>query len=137
MNRLGAEQKADSHRRAAEHLKLCSPSQTSEIAYHLDEAGDPEAALEFALKAAEQARSHEENLRLARARALLETTTLSVRQVMTLVGCTDGSHFARNYRRRYGVTPRQAQCQHRSSTHPGPPKLTPSRHRKADQILRP
>jgi transcriptional regulator GlxA family with amidase domain len=47
-------------------------------------------------------------LRLARARALLESTTLSVRQVMTLVGCSDGSHFARDYRRSYGITPRQS-----------------------------
>jgi transcriptional regulator GlxA family with amidase domain len=46
-------------------------------------------------------------LRLRRACDLLETTSLPVREVMRLVGCTDPSHFSRNFRLRFGVTPRE------------------------------
>jgi transcriptional regulator GlxA family with amidase domain len=50
-------------------------------------------------------------LRLERARALLETTTLSVDEVRTLVGGSEGSHFARDYRARYGVGPRDSRLE--------------------------
>jgi AraC-like DNA-binding protein len=45
-------------------------------------------------------------LRMLRARALLEQTFLSVKQVMARVGCNDQSHFSRDFRRVHGVTPR-------------------------------
>jgi AraC-like DNA-binding protein len=44
-------------------------------------------------------------LRMLRARALLEQTFLSVKQVMARVGCNDPSHFSRDFRRVHGVTP--------------------------------
>ena len=44
-------------------------------------------------------------LRLARARLLLERTFLSVKQVMACVGLNDPSHFSRDFRRRYGFPP--------------------------------
>jgi len=37
-------------------------------------------------------------LRLERAKELLETSYLSVKQVMVQVGVTDGSHFVRNFK---------------------------------------
>ena len=49
-------------------------------------------------------------LRMEKARTLLESTTLRVQEVMTLIGCRDGSHFARHYRRRHGVSPRESRA---------------------------
>ena len=43
--------------------------------------------------------------RLDRARELLETTFLSVKEVMGLVGYNDPSHFARDFRRLHGAPP--------------------------------
>lgn len=45
-------------------------------------------------------------LRLRRARALIERTCLPVSQVMAQVGIADPSHFARDFRRAYGFSPR-------------------------------
>jgi len=45
-------------------------------------------------------------VRMARARLLLERTFLSVKEVMTLVGCNDPSHFSRDFRRAHGMAPR-------------------------------
>lgn len=49
-----------------------------------------------------------QRVRVERARVLLENTTLSVREVMRVVGCRDANHFARDYRRHYGMTPRES-----------------------------
>jgi transcriptional regulator GlxA family with amidase domain len=46
------------------------------------------------------------DLRLRRARAALETTFLSVKEVMVQVGFSDPSHFSRAFKLRYGVSPR-------------------------------
>jgi transcriptional regulator GlxA family with amidase domain len=45
------------------------------------------------------------SLRLERARYLLNSTHSSVKQVMIKVGVTDRSHFEREFKRLYGVTP--------------------------------
>jgi AraC family transcriptional regulator len=47
-------------------------------------------------------------LRLHEARKLLETTFLSVKEVMAAVGFSDLSHFVRDYKAQYGVTPSQS-----------------------------
>lgn len=44
--------------------------------------------------------------RLDRARELLETTFLSVKEVMVSVGFNDASHFTREFRRQHGLGPR-------------------------------
>jgi transcriptional regulator GlxA family with amidase domain len=44
-------------------------------------------------------------LRMIRARLLLERTFLSVREVMVQVGCSDPSHFARDFRDFHGLLP--------------------------------
>ena len=44
-------------------------------------------------------------LRMERARELLETTHLSVKQVMARVGVTDESHFVRDFKKTCGLTP--------------------------------
>jgi transcriptional regulator GlxA family with amidase domain len=47
------------------------------------------------------------SLRLERARELLETTFLSVKQVMTTAGLKNKSHFVKDFRKAYGMTPTQ------------------------------
>lgn len=46
-----------------------------------------------------------QRLRLRRARLLIEHTFLSVKEVMSLVGYNDPSHFARDFRREHGAPP--------------------------------
>ncbi|HXG55469.1 MAG TPA: helix-turn-helix transcriptional regulator, partial [Vicinamibacterales bacterium] len=46
-------------------------------------------------------------LRLRRAALLIERTFLSVKEVMALVGYSDPSHFSRDFKRRYGMAPRE------------------------------
>ena len=45
------------------------------------------------------------SLRLERARSLLDSTHTSVKQIMIEVGVTDRSHFEREFKRLYGLTP--------------------------------
>lgn len=47
------------------------------------------------------------SLRLERARELLETTFLSVKQVMTTSGLKNKSHFVKEFKKAYGMTPTQ------------------------------
>ena len=44
-------------------------------------------------------------LRMEQAKELLETSYLSVKEVMAQVGVTDESHFVRDFKKSYGVTP--------------------------------
>lgn len=44
-------------------------------------------------------------LRMEKAKHLLETTFLSVKQVMKVVGIRDESHFVRDFQRIYGLSP--------------------------------
>ena len=45
------------------------------------------------------------SLRLQQAATLLTTTFLSVKEIVRSVGCSDESHFVRDFKRMYGVTP--------------------------------
>ncbi len=45
--------------------------------------------------------------RMLRARLLLEQTFLSIKEVMVQVGCSDPSHFARDFQRFHGLPPTQ------------------------------
>lgn len=45
------------------------------------------------------------SLRMQQAASLLTTTFLSVKEIVRCVGCTDESHFVRDFKRIYGVTP--------------------------------
>lgn len=52
-------------------------------------------------------------LRMRRAAALLERTSLPVKDVMLEVGCADPSHFSRDFRSHHGVPP--TEYRHRNS----------------------
>ena len=47
------------------------------------------------------------DFRLDRARHLLETTFLSVKEVMAAVGINDPSHFSRDFHAAFGASPRE------------------------------
>jgi transcriptional regulator GlxA family with amidase domain len=69
-----------------------------------------------------------QQLRLRRARLLLQRTFLSVKEVMALVGYNDPSHFARDFRREHELSPSDV----RVAGDPAPrsPSLDPPRHRR-------
>jgi len=60
---------------------------------------------------------HLQALRLERARELLETSLLSVKQIMATVGVTDRSHFDRKFKKVYGVTPVSYRATHSQVEH--------------------
>lgn len=49
--------------------------------------------------------------RMGRARVLIERTSLSVGEVMAQVGLSDPSHFAKDFRRAHGFSPRNLRQQ--------------------------
>jgi AraC-like DNA-binding protein len=46
-------------------------------------------------------------LRMKRAKELLETTFLSVKEILAVTGINDGSHFMRDFKKQYTMTPTQ------------------------------
>lgn len=59
----------------------------------------------FAAELGSTPKSYIREVRLARARALLEHSLLSVKEIMAAVGFNDPSHFSRDYKRRFGLMP--------------------------------
>ena len=57
LDRITPKQRQEIHLQAANYLRENFPERVSDLAYHFDAAGDSQAALPFALQAAEQARS--------------------------------------------------------------------------------
>src|SRR2546427_11096997 len=57
------------------------------------------------------------DLRLERAKHLLETTFLSVKEVAATVGIDELSHFVRNFERAYRMTPARYAERHRKTAH--------------------
>lgn len=45
--------------------------------------------------------------RMNKAKELLETTFMSVKEILTQIGARDGSHFVRDFKRHYNLTPTQ------------------------------
>lgn len=52
--------------------------------------------------------------RMLKAKELLETTFLNVKEVMLQVGVKDQSHFVRGFKRAYGLSPVKYRTQHYS-----------------------
>ena len=61
----------------------------------------------FAAELGSTPKSYIREVRLARARMLLEHSVLSVKEVMAAVGFNDPSHFSKDYKRRFGLMPRK------------------------------
>jgi len=55
-------------------------------------------------------------LRIERARQLLEETSLPIKVVMQQAGCTDKSHFSKDFRARFGVGAREYRAAFRSDS---------------------
>lgn len=51
-------------------------------------------------------------LRLQRAKELLETTCLRVKEIMAMVGVNDGSHFVQDFELAFGLTPSNYRALH-------------------------
>lgn len=51
--------------------------------------------------------------RLQKAKVLLEETLFSVKEIMVKVGLNDASHFVRDFRNEYGLTPKRYRSRHR------------------------
>ena len=52
-------------------------------------------------------------LKMARARALLDTTSMSVAEIAATIGYTDALYFSRHFRRVHGASPTQYRAQHK------------------------
>jgi two-component system response regulator YesN len=57
---------------------------------------------------------YQKRLRLEEARRLLENTFLSGKEIMNRIGITDESHFVRDFKQSYGMTPAQYRARHRA-----------------------
>lgn len=53
------------------------------------------------------------SLKMARARSLLDTTTLSIMEIASAVGYTDPLYFSRHFRRVHGLNPSSYRAQHK------------------------
>jgi len=55
-------------------------------------------------------------LRMEKAKVLLESTFLNVKEIMTSVGLSDLSHFVRKFKKLYGITPSEYRKRHANPT---------------------
>ncbi|MEJ7575905.1 MAG: helix-turn-helix domain-containing protein [Pyrinomonadaceae bacterium] len=55
-------------------------------------------------------------LRMQRARELIETTFLTMKQIMTEIGVKDKGHFTEDFKKLYDLTPAQYAARHRSAS---------------------
>jgi len=53
--------------------------------------------------------------KMREAKELLETTLLSIKEIMHILNVQDRSHFSRDFKRLYGLTPKQYREQHLDS----------------------
>ncbi|MGI8997649.1 MAG: helix-turn-helix domain-containing protein [Pyrinomonadaceae bacterium] len=68
---------------------------------------------------------YRKRLRIQKARELLETTFLSVKEIMFAVGVNDASHFVRDFEAAYGLSPTQYRAHFQSLYLSGAAAVTP------------
>jgi transcriptional regulator GlxA family with amidase domain len=51
-------------------------------------------------------------LRMQKAKELLESTFLNIKEIMNMVGIKDNSHFNKNFKDMFGLTPSQCRARH-------------------------
>ena len=90
---------AEMHRRMGEELTL------DDLARHVNLSRSRFAHV-FRQQTGRAPGRYLRDLRLARARVLLETTFLSIKEVMAAVGFNDPSHFSRDFQHAFGASPR-------------------------------
>jgi AraC family transcriptional regulator of arabinose operon len=73
--------------------------------------------------------------RMLRARVLLERTFLTVKEVMARVGCTDPSHFARDFRRFHGLPPKAVRAARRRTPREPPTERSALEREPGSAIL--
>lgn len=56
-------------------------------------------------------------LRMCKAKELLETTYLNIKQIMIRVGVNDESHFVRDFKKVYGLSPTQYRARYVDNDH--------------------
>lgn len=61
----------------------------------------------FKSETSESPRRYLKMLRMRRAKELLETTFMSIKEIVAVTGANDGSHFVRDFKKQYGMTPTQ------------------------------
>jgi len=59
---------------------------------------------------------YQKSLKMQKAKELLETTCLRVKEVMVRVGIEDESHFVRDFKKAFNVTPTQHRVLYRNVT---------------------
>ena len=55
------------------------------------------------------------SLRMRKARELVETTFLNIKQIMCSIGMRDKRHFAKDFERTFGVTPTQHRARYKGT----------------------
>jgi transcriptional regulator GlxA family with amidase domain len=92
------------HALAAIHAQLAAPVTIAALA-RAASLSDSRFAHLFQQEVGTSPARYVHALRMIRARLLIERTFLSVKEVMAQVGCSDPSHFARDFRNFHGLSP--------------------------------
>ncbi len=66
----------------------------------------------FKLETGTSPARHLKTLRIRRAKTLLETTFLNIKEIMNKVGLKDKSHFTQDFKRAYGLPPVKYRMSH-------------------------
>jgi transcriptional regulator GlxA family with amidase domain len=99
------------------HTALDSEISVTELARDVNLSASRFAHL-FRAEVGQSPRAYLQSLRMQRAGELLDGTFLTIREVMLRVGVNDPSHFARNFRRHHGSSPRRFRTRSRTATCP-------------------
>ncbi len=67
-------------------------------------------------------KQYQKQLRMQKARELLEDSFLSIKQIMIEIGITDRNHFARSFKKTFGTTPTEHRHTARSQSNNAVPQ---------------